>query len=258
MPTEAEPPTFPPGDYVSPGLKRVKPDTAFPFMMVGDTARQPWAHLRRDVPHNWYVDQRAPDTGFINRDEAHILYNSALQFAGATGLEIGCWLGWSTCHLALAGIELDVVDPLLSSPDGYGAVLTSLQSAGVASHVSLFPGTSPGKVLELTTLLRRRWSFIFIDGAHDAPAPLNDAKAAHLVAADDALVLFHDVAAPDVEQGLAYLKGLGWDTLVYQTMQIMAVAWRGKVTPITHIPDPAVLWSLPSHLMSYRVSGVAL
>ncbi len=258
MSIEAEPITFPPGDYVSPGLKRVKPDAAFPCMVVGDTARQPWPHLRRQIPHNWYVDQRAPQIGFLSRDEVHILYNSALQFAGAPGLEIGCWLGWSSCHLALAGIKLDVVDPVLADPDAYGCVSSALQAAGVADRVSLFPGSSPGKVLELANLLHRRWNFIFIDGSHEAPAPLSDAKAAHLVAADDALVLFHDVAAPDVEQGLAYLKELGWRTLVYQTMQIMAAAWRGNVTPVPHIPDPTVSWPLPRHLVSYRISGVSL
>ena len=242
---------------MSPGLKRIKPDACFPFMVVGDTARQPWAHLRRDIPHNWYVDRRVPETGFVSRDEAHILYNSALQFVGALALEIGCWLGWSACHLALAGVTLDVVDPVLENPDVYGSVSVSLSAAGVADRVSLYPGSSPGKVLELTSLLHRRWSLIFIDGGHDAPAPLNDAKAAHLVAGDDALILFHDVAAPDVEQGLAYLRGLGWNTLVYQTMQIMAVAWRGRAVPIAHIPDPAVSWSLPQHLSSYRISGVA-
>lgn len=258
MPTQVETVEFPTGDYVSPGLKRVKPDAAFPFMVVGDTARQPWVYLRRDIPHNWYVDRRAPEIGFISRDEAHILYNSALRFEGAVGLEIGCWLGWSSCHLALAGLKLDVVDPMLGNPDAYGRVSSSLHEAGVADRVSLFPGLSPAKVLELSNLFRRRWPFIFIDGSHDAPAPLNDAKAAHLVAADDALVLFHDVAAPDVEQGLAYLRDLGWQTLLYQTMQIMAAAWRGKAVPITHIPDPKIAWPLPAHLISYRISGVSL
>ena len=253
----AAPDRLPPGDYVSPGFKRVMPDACFPFMVVGDTARQPWPYLRRHIPHNWYVDRRSPETGFVSRDEAHILYNTALQFEGEHALEIGCWLGWSTCHLALAGVKLDVVDPLLAKPDLYGSVADSLHAAGVADRVWLFPGTSPGKVLELASLFRRRWPLIFIDGNHEAPWPLDDAKTAHVVASEDALVLFHDVAAPDVAAGLAHLRDFGWNTILYQTMQIMAAAWRGKAAPVPHIPDPAVPWPLPDHLRSYRVSGLS-
>ncbi|WP_204249752.1 hypothetical protein [Gemmata sp. SH-PL17] len=49
------------------------------------------------------MDRRAPHIGFVSRDEAAILYNTALRFRGRRALEIGCWLGWSTCHLALGG-----------------------------------------------------------------------------------------------------------------------------------------------------------
>ena len=102
---------IPVGDYVSPNFQVIMPDRCFPNMTIGDTNTQPWQYLRREIPHNWYVDGRQPYVGFLSRDEAHILYNTALQFAGQPALEIGCWLGWSACHLALAGVNLDVVDP---------------------------------------------------------------------------------------------------------------------------------------------------
>src|SRR5262245_54806187 len=100
-------------DYVSPGLVSIYPDCCFPNLALGHKRQCAWPHLRRDIPHNWYVDRREPLIGFLNRDEAHILYNTALRFSGKPALEIGCWLGWSTCHLALAGVSLDVIDPLL-------------------------------------------------------------------------------------------------------------------------------------------------
>jgi predicted O-methyltransferase YrrM len=247
---------FPPGDYVSPGMRRIRPDACFPFMAVlADRNQVTWPYLRRHIPHNFYSDRRSPQVGFLSRDEAHILYNTALTCRGQSGLEIGCWLGWSACHIALAGVDLDVIDPLLAKPEFYGSAMASLQAAGVYERVRLVPGSSPGMAFQMHALERRRWRLIFIDGNHDRPGPLHDAMAAHLVAAPDALVLFHDLASPEVTEGLDYLRQQGWNTMIYQTMQIMGVAWRGTARPVAHIPDPTIAWPLPAHLASYRVSA---
>ncbi|MEG4210199.1 TylF/MycF/NovP-related O-methyltransferase [Microcoleus sp. S13_B4] len=248
---------LPVGDYVSPGFELVQPDKCFPNMIAGDANSQPWPYLRREIPHNWYVDKRHPTIGFLSRDEAHILYNTALKFQGKKALEIGCWLGWSACHLALAGVQLDVVDPLLAIPEFYESVSNSLKAAEVFESVNLVDGYSPQKVEELADQFQRKWSLIFIDGNHESPGPLNDAIACEQLAEADALILFHDLASPDVAQGLDYLRDKGWQTLVYQTMQIMGVAWRGNVEPVIHQPDPKVNWVLPAHLQSYTVSGIS-
>ena len=248
---------LPTKDYISPEFAIVKPDKYFPNMIVGDPNLQPWPYLRREIPHNWYVDKRYPTVGFLSRDEAHILYNTALQFKGKKALEIGCWLGWSACHLALAGVELEVVDPLLARPDFYESISNSLQAAGVLESIHLVAGYSPQAVEELAAQLQTKWSLIFIDGNHEAPGPLNDAIICEQLAAENALIVFHDLAAPDVAQGLDYFKQKGWHTLVYQTMQIMGVAWRGNVEPVIHQPDPKVNWVLPPHLQSYTVSGMS-
>ena len=84
---------FSAGDYVSPGLRAINLDRAFPNMVVGDPAESVWPQLRRDVPHNWHVDRRSPKVGFLTRDEVHLLYNNALQFHRQPALEIGCWMG---------------------------------------------------------------------------------------------------------------------------------------------------------------------
>jgi SAM-dependent methyltransferase/predicted O-methyltransferase YrrM/lipopolysaccharide biosynthesis glycosyltransferase len=249
----------PTGDYVSPGLKIILPDAYFPNMIVGDTQTCPWSYLRREIKHNWYVDRRANSVGFLSRDEAHILYNTALQFKGKKALEIGCWLGWSACHLALAGVELDVIDPLLEREDIRQSVIDSIQGAlnasGVQTTVELIPGYSPQKVEELANQFNRKWSLIFIDGEHEEPGPLNDAIVCEQFAEEDAIILFHDLTAPDVAQGLDYLKQRGWQTVVYQTMQIMGAAWRGNVAPAKHQPDPNISWELPAHLQGYNISS---
>lgn len=244
-------------DYVSPGFEIIKPDKCFPNMIVEDTSASDWPYLRREIPHNWYVDQRNTYVGFLSRDEANIVYNTAQKFRGKRALEIGCWYGWSACHIALAGVELDVIDPLLAKEDIYESVTNSLQCAGVMDLVNLVIGYSPQKVEELAQQLQRKWSFFFIDGSHDAPSPLNDAIICEQLAETDALILFHDLNSPEVAEGLDYLKQKGWNTMIYQTMQIMGVAWRGNIEPVQHQPDPKVNWNLPEHLQNYSVSNLS-
>lgn len=243
------------GEYVSPGLKTIYPDFAFPHMTLGNTDTCGWAHLRRAFPHNWYVDERHTGIGFLSRDEAHILYNTALFFAGQDALEIGCWMGWSACHLALGGVRLDVVDPMLDHEIVGPSVRDSLARAGLGQQVRLYGGYSPGRVEELAREENRRWSLIFIDGDHEGRAPVDDAIVCDRYAAEDALILLHDLASPDVAAALDWLQDAGWSTMVYHTMQIMGVAWRGKTRPVPHKLDPRVHSELPVHLRRHALSG---
>ena len=242
-------------DYISPNLEQVWPDAAFPNMVVGNTADCSWPYLRREVAHNWYVDRRTPTIGFVSRDEAAILYNTTLRMGGRPCLEIGCWRGWSTVHIALAGSHLDCVDPLLADPETRREVAETLARAGVADRVSLVGARSPEGVEELALHTGRRWSFAFIDGDHTGDAPLADAEVVHRFAAEDAVVILHDLAAPEPAAALAYLRERGWSTAIYQTMQILGVATRGACRPVAHTPDPALLWSLPEHLASFALVG---
>jgi glycosyltransferase involved in cell wall biosynthesis len=246
---------LPRGDYVSPGLLCVRPDDCFPNMVPANPQGHPWPYLRSEIPHNWYQDSRAPGTGFANRDEAQILFNTALRFRGKRALEIGGWLGWSACHLALGGVLLDVIDPVLARPDFLRSVQNSLQAAGVLDRVNLVGTASPDGVKDLAESLNRRWSLFFVDGEHEGFAPVIDAAMCADFAEPDALVLFHDLASPAVARGLEFLGRLGWNTVIYSTMQIMAAAWRGNVQPVVHYPDPNIAWTIPDHLRGCRVSG---
>ena len=241
-------------DYISPGLQIVRPDDCFPHMRPGDPLHHPWKYLRRDVPHLWYSDERYPLMGFLNRDEAVLLHNLALQFAGRRALEIGSWLGWSTCHLAMAGVLLDVLDPAHEDPQIRASVEESLLRCGVSERVNLTRGRSPESLADL----KQRWSLFFIDGDHEAPAPLRDTAAALAFAASDCAFVFHDLAAPAVAAALRFLQEKGFRVVVYQTAQIMAFAWRGDVTPVAHVPDPGVAWQMPPHLIGLPISSVDL
>jgi predicted O-methyltransferase YrrM len=247
-------PGFPPGDYVSPGLERVRPDDAFPNMVIGDASTSMWPYLRREITHNWYVDRRAPTVGFLSRDEAAILYNTARVFDGLPCLEIGCRRGWSTVHIALGTHSLDSIDPILNDPASYRELVETLRRVGVEDRVVLHAGRSPEHVEEIAARTGKRWSFAFIDGDH-GETPLVDAEVVQRFAADDALIILHDLAAPDPAAALAYLRDHGWTTAVYQTLQILGVATRGSCRPVAHIPDPSQKWSLPRHLSSFAVVG---
>jgi glycosyltransferase involved in cell wall biosynthesis/GT2 family glycosyltransferase len=247
--------SVPSGDFIAKGLSVVLPDSCFPNMIIGDKASHPWPYLRREIDHNWYCDRRAPHVGFLNRDEAVLLHNLALQFRDKPGLEIGCWKGWSTCHLALAGMVLDVVDPILAEEENLECVRDSLGAAGVLGNVRLYAAASPDAVRDLARLSSVKWNFFFIDGDHEGVAPARDAAECIEHAAADAMVVFHSLTSPAVEQGLQVLWRKGWNVLIYQTMQIMGVAWRGSVKPVAHQADPSINWTLPLHLAKYPVSG---
>lgn len=246
---------LPPYDYISPGLAVVQPDAAFPDMIVGDTRVSRWRWLRRWVEHNWYVDRRNPDSGFVTRDEAAILYNAARLVRGKSCLEIGCWRGWSTVHLALGSGMLDVVDPVLADPDFSESIRRSCELAGVLDSITFHPGPSPATVEALARTSGKKWSLVFVDGDHERNAPRADAEVVMRHAADTAMVLFHDLVSPDVAAGLDAMRDGGWHTMIYQTMQIMGIAWRGDIEPPDHSPDPKIFWTLPRHLNGYFVSN---
>jgi hypothetical protein len=235
-------------DYISPGFKYLNPDACFPHMTIGKYDKKPWVYLRTQCSHNWYVDCRHPTVGFLSRDEASLIYNLALARNTERVLEIGVWKGWSACHIALSGAIVDAIDPLLADPRHREQVESSLWLAGVRDRVNLHAGRSPDTVRQLAAS-GLRWGLIFIDGDHEGSAPLVDALICEEYANEDTWILFHDLASPDVAAALFSLKSHGWHIRIYETHQIMGIAWKAGNAPLTHIPDAHLGTSLPDHLM---------
>ncbi|MGA2045512.1 MAG: class I SAM-dependent methyltransferase [Roseiarcus sp.] len=241
-------------DYVSPNLETPRLDALFPDMIVGPRETVTWPYFRKEVAHTWYVDRRQPEVGFINRDEAAILYSNARLFSGRRGLEIGAWRGWSSCHLVAAGLgSLHVVEPLLADPAWRAEFAAAIAGAGGAERAILVPGPSPAEVLRLGES-GCRWSFAFIDGDHDGEAPTADARACARFLEPAAMILFHDLVSPHVGAGLRALADAGWNTRLYRTAQMMGVAWRGDIAPVAHTPDPTQIWRIPEHLAGFALS----
>lgn len=242
-------------DYVADNLAAPSLDHLFPNMIEVDKSVSTWPWLRRDIDHAFRVDRRNPIVGFINRDEASILYSNARLFAGRRGLEIGAWRGWSTAHLIASGLStLHVVEPLLADPDWQAEFLEVTHGAGGGATTILVPETSPEAVTRLGQS-GVRWSFAFIDGDHDGDAPSRDALATAPFLEATAMVLFHDLVSPHVAKGLRGLEQRGWNVMAYQTAQMLGVAWRGEVAPVAHKPDPTQRWNIPDHLRGIAISG---
>jgi hypothetical protein len=244
-------------DYVSDNLDAPRLDHLFPNMIVADKSVSTWPWFRREIDHPFLADKRNPIVGFINYDEAAVLYSNARRFAGLSALEIGAWRGWSTAHLIAAGLaSLHVVEPLLADPVWRAEFEEMARAAGGGERTILVPEASPAAVERLGQS-GVRWAFAFIDGDHDGEAPTRDALACARFLEPTAMVLFHDLVVPDVARGLRALERSGWNVMAYQTAQMLGVAWRGEVVPVAHKPDPSQSWRVPAHLKGIVISGAA-
>ena len=193
-------------DYVADNLEAPVLDHLFPNMIEADKSASTWPYFRKQIDHPFRVDRRNPTVGFINRDEASILYANARAFKGRSGIEIGAWRGWSTAYLVAAGVApLHVVEPLLADADWRSEFEAVIRGAGGASSTILVPEKSPEAVVRLGEA-GARWSFAFIDGDHDGEAPRKDALACAPYLETTAMVVFHDLVSPHVAAGLRALE----------------------------------------------------
>jgi hypothetical protein len=242
-------------DYVADNLEAPVLDHLFPNMIEADKSASTWPYFRKQIDHPFRVDKRNLTVGFINRDEASILYANARAFKGRSGIEIGAWRGWSTAHLIAAGIKpLYVIEPLLADTGWRSEFEHVVRGAGGGSTTTLVPEKSPGAVVRLGEA-GTRWAFAFIDGDHDGEAPTRDALACAPYLETTAMVVFHDLVSPHVAAGLRALAREGWSVMAYQTAQMIGVAWRGAITPVAHKPDPTQHWEVPAHLAGIPISG---
>jgi len=252
-------------DYIPPGMTPPDLLELFPHAPAEDPRNVQWEYLRSNIPHIWRSDTRDTTgykTGNASVEEATCLHELARQFKGKRGLEIGSHFGWTGAHLLSTGMEMDFIDPEFADPVRKAAVLEVLDKVAKGKTYRTWAGYSPEILDEVRNKGRKtwlgmrpqRWSFAFIDGNHDGDSPGNDAKGVLPHLAPDAVVVFHDLTSPYVEKGLFVMQQAGFKTCLFNTMQILGVAWRGNVTIPDHIADPNVLPVTQSHLAKYSIS----
>ena len=225
----------------------------FPYAKPGNPWAVQWPYLRKEVPHIWRSDTRHDGyvTGNASYEEATCLHMLARQFAGKRALEIGTHFGFTAAYLLSAGVLLDCIDPALAAPERRDAITQVLDAIETSGTYRLWPLSSPAAVAKVHDSAKGPWSFAFIDGDHDGSAPANDASEVLQYLAKDAVVVFHDLTSPFVEKGLAVFREAGFSTKLINTMQILGIAWRGRVTIPEHIPDPNVPPIYARHLGKY-------
>ena len=216
-----------------------------------------WKYLRSASPHKFRADQRNHKgfhIGYASYEEAICLFNLARIFSGKRGLEIGSHFGWTSAHLKAAGLEMDFADIAFAELEREVAVRRVLDAAPGEIPFRIWSDPSPDVIPRIAEG-GEPISFAFIDGSHDAPDPANDAKAVLPFMADDAVVVFHDLTSPDVHEGLSVMKNAGWHVVLWNTMQILGVAWRGNVDIPDHVPDPNTARIFHAHLQPYEIAG---
>ena len=242
-------------DYVPPGYETPDLTPLFPHATEQDPEAVNWPYLRAQVPHIWRSDMRDDKpwrTGNASVEEVACLYTLARQFEGKRGLEIGTHFGWTAAHLVKAGLNLDCIDPELNEATRRAQVEAVLDDVKDPGTYRLWGGFSPDLVPEALASAKGKWHFAFIDGNHDGEGPRQDALAVIPHLEKTALAVFHDMTSPFVERGLYAFRQAGFQTTIINTMQVLGLAWRGRVRLPHYVPDQNTPPFLPMHLNKYK------
>mgnify|MGYP000949915243 CR=1 FL=1 len=178
-----------------------------------------------------------PECGFMTHDEAAILYECARR-VGGEWLDIGGRTGWTTAHIAAGADSVYVVDSALR----FDMMLSRFEH-NMWEQWNKIAGIHHVDSNRYFAECWKNFEGVCIDGNHDAPYPLNDARNAldHLV--ETGVIVLHDFWGRPIREGVEYLIGQGLKCRTYDTPNGMAVCWRGDFTPPDHVPDPAVDWT---------------
>lgn len=242
-----------PDEYVSSGLRLVCPDRHFPYVHRFDPTILGMPADRSGGRHARRVDARRPYIPLPNRDEGALIYNTALRVQGRRMLVVGCGCGWTAAHVRAVSGSLDIVDPTLVDEVVRDAVVTVFER--IPTGPGRYTAGLPGGIPTLRGQEDRPWSLLVLDADALGEASLTALEVVLPYLGSDAFVLLIGAVRPEAGPALSRLAATGWSVRAYDTGRVLAVAWRGNVVPVPHVPDPAVTWDRPAHLADYLPSG---
>ena len=196
--------------------------------------------------------------GYAAHDEADLLHLIAAALGPAAWLEVGSHTGWTAAHLASAWPKSGGHGVLMLDPEYETARFNDTGSA-VRFRVRTLSNLARAGVLDRCTLVGQpRAEFVgsdadsryaphgyggvFIDGCHEDPHPIEDAKAAAARLGERGVVVLHDGVGWPVRRAARWLMDHGFACRVYRTPQVLIVLWRGRFRPPPHKPDLAFPW----------------
>jgi predicted O-methyltransferase YrrM len=120
--------------------------------------------------------------------ESETLELQRLAIGRKLALEIGSAYGYSTIALAQTGIELMAVDPHRAH-NSLQTIQQNLRAYGVDQQVTIIVGWSQEI---LSTLPKRHFDLIFVDGDHSPEGVRHDIRWARELVTDGGVIVCHD------------------------------------------------------------------
>jgi predicted O-methyltransferase YrrM len=203
---------------------------------LGQPVLSDWADMPDDHELKLYKN-----CGFLNRDEAAILYQCAKQVKGVW-LDIGMHTGWTTLHMAHGGAAVVAIEPMFAHHYFAQRAKDNIIRSGCKGGVIVFDVTSRA-YFEGIAGDGKMFDGVMIDGDHCWMNPLQDAVWSFKHLASTGVILLHDFIGGPVREATKYLMCEGMKCRVYcASSQLLAVCWRGDFTPPDYTPDPKIDW----------------
>lgn len=194
--------------------------------------------------------------GFWTSAEAAILYECAQRHPGFW-LDIGGHTGWTAAHI-LQSPECDVtlVDPMYANPEFKQRTKDNLGDLDPERY-ALRAATSATFFSQWVDPETRFDGFV-IDGDHERPHVLNDARNAVDFMEPDGIIALHDAVGRPVQDAVQMLQEAGFNIRVYLTPHVVTCCWLGgDFTPPEYEPDPAVAAGLAALLPQWMLAAAA-
>jgi hypothetical protein len=185
--------------------------------------------------------------GFWSRGEVALLGQVARQFPGRW-LEIGAHTGWCAGHLAAEKCNVISVEPGFLVLEWYRRYAENLSDELAAGQVMPFAGRSSQFFDIWEAHPVRNFIGTVIDGDHDEPNPLLDAKGSFARLEERGVIALHDFRGPAVWDAAKWLVDQGMQFRVYPSVHMVCICWRGEFDPPPQIqegPDWARIHTIP-------------